>query len=256
MIRRFLGVLVLTLACSVAFAQEQRTAQFSARWDVDSDTETFGVLTGMNGSAYGDPMHVGTLIETSGSSTTVTAVTASSAPFANLSVGDLIYVRTSPTNVDVRGITAKASSDSITIDAAADWSAGSGLPFHWRKFTTGTAATDGWVDTRGYADIQASVLYLQGDLATGLAARWWCRNNTDSTIAEVVYPNGSADCGDNATLASGFCQFATAGATASLTVIIPGRWDECRVGIKRNGADTSDAGANVESVTATITVGK
>lgn len=256
MIRRALMILaLLALSCPVQ-AQETRKATFIALWDLDSDTVLYPVLLGTDGNPFGDPMQVATLIETSGSSTTVTAVTALTVPFADLGVGDLIFVRTSATNTDIRSIVAKASGDSITINAAADWSAGAGFQFTWMDAVIGATVNDGWISTAGWNRIKVKVNYAQGDFATGLDVRWECRDRDLAAYEEIAYPDVAATCGDDGVVASGYCQFATAGAGTGLTLIIPGPWDECRVGMKRTGNDTSDAGAALESIAATISESK
>jgi hypothetical protein len=80
-------------------------------------------------------------VTTSGSpSTTLAAVTASSAPFANVSVGDLIVLQLGGTEV-TRKVTAKASNDSLTLSDKASVPA-VGQAFRVKKFYFSTNPAD------------------------------------------------------------------------------------------------------------------
>jgi hypothetical protein len=72
----------------------------------------------------------------------------------------------------------------------------------------------------------------------------------------IVYPGESSDCGIGGTLSTDRCNFATAGVTARLTVLVEGNlFSACRVGLAYAASDTSDAGANLEQVTVTLVKG-
>lgn len=255
MVRRFLLLFLALLAVPVS-AQSVRVANYAARYDLDAAALTYCRVTGANGDPYaGVRSGGGKLIETSGSSTTVTAVTALSVPFANLGVDDIIFVRTSTTNVDMRVIAAKASGDSITIDTAVDWSAGDGFQFTWFDTVCGTAATDGWIDVSGLSgDKIISISWDQGDLATGLLWQIECQTPGLDPRANKVYPGESADCGGG-TLTSGQCLIAVAdmGTTAArVSVLIPEQEGSCRVGILRSGNDTADTTTNREQISIAV----
>lgn len=120
-----------------------RLAYLAMRYDVTATSYTYPRLTGA-GSVFDSPIIGPAEIETSGSSTTVTEVTASSAPFASVAVGDILYVQPAANApVTIRRVATRASSASITVDAAVNWSGG--FPFGYRKFATGTGASDGWI---------------------------------------------------------------------------------------------------------------
>ncbi len=248
-------LLFLIAFASPLMAQGVRTAQYATRYDLDAAALTYCVVTGTGGDPYAANRTVGAgkLIETSGSSTTVTAFTALTVPFADLGVGDILFVDRSGngTTVDIRVITAKASGDSITIDVAANWSQGDGMTFSWRKLSCGTAATDGWIDVSGLSgDKVITIQWDQGDLATGLLWQIECKTQGMNPLANKVYPGESADCAGG-TLTGGQCLIAVADvgtSAARASVWLPEYESSCRVGILRSGADTSEAGTKLEQV--------
>lgn len=94
---------------------------------------------------------------TSGSSTTVTAVTAGTTPFRGLNVGAELSVNRDGT-WDVVYLTAiDAGLDQGTVDTAVNWETGvqgtSGRQFHYRNFFSGQAVTDGWINRRQFEDM-------------------------------------------------------------------------------------------------------
>lgn len=100
-------------------------------------------------------------LTTSGSSTTVTAVTAGREPFRGLTVGSELSVNRDGTR-DVRYLAAiDAGLDQATLDTAANWEAGpggsTGRTFHYRLFQAGQAVTDGWVGVREFDSV--TILY-------------------------------------------------------------------------------------------------
>jgi len=256
--RLFVLLFGLALAPGIVHAQEVRKATLFYQFDVDSNTVNYPLHTGLDNTPFSSDRTVttaGAKISTSGSVTTVTATTAGTLPFALLGVGDAIGVKIGGDAVPTyRLITAKASGDSITVNTAIDLSAdASGYFFTWRKYVGGTTATSGWFDVSGLSDINITVQYDQGDL-DALGVRWECRSQSLDTQPVYVHPGASTAtgiCGPG-TASSTFCTFATAGAGQSLTVRDIGPWDECRIGLKFVTNDTSDAGAALEKVTATI----
>jgi hypothetical protein len=256
--RLFVLLFGLALAPGLVQAQEVRKATLFYQFDVDSGTVNYPLHTGLDNTPFSSDRTVtaaGAKISTAGSNTTVTATTALTVPFALLGVGDAIGVKiggdATPT---YRIITAKASGDSVTVNAAIDLSAdATGYFFTWRKYVGGTAATSGWFDVANLTDVSITVQYDQGDL-DALGVRWECRVQSLDTQPIYVHPGASTAtgiCGPG-TASSTFCTFATAGAGQSLTVRDIGKYDECRIGLKFVTNDTSDAGAALEKVTATV----
>lgn len=246
----FLGL--LALLAIPAHAQEAKKATLFYQFDVDSGTVTYPLLNGTNNSPFGGDIPGGAPISTVASNTTVTATTALTVPFASLAVGDVLIVRIGPDAApSIRIITAKASGDSVTVNTAIDLSAAAaGYSFTWRQSVGGTAATSGWFDVSNVADATITVQYDQGDLDS-LGVRWECRQTSLDTQPTYVHPGAGGSCGPGSS-SGGFCTFPTAGAGITLAVVIAGKWDSCRVGVRFTTNDTSDAGAAVEKVTATI----
>jgi hypothetical protein len=258
--RLFVLLFGLALVPGIAQAQQVRKATLFYQFDVDSGTVNYPLHTGLDNSPFSSDRTVttaGAKISTVGSSTTVTATVAATLPFALLGVGDAFGVKIGTDAVPTyRIITAKASGDSVTVNAAIDLSVdATGYFFTWRKYVGGTAATSGWFDVSNLAadTITITVQYDQGDL-DALGVRWECRVQSLDTQPQYVHPGASTSsgiCGPGTPSAT-FCTFATAGAGQGLSVRDIGKWDECRIGLKFVTNDTSDAGANLEKVTATI----
>jgi hypothetical protein len=248
--------LLLFLLLAAPASAQVRSANFGVRYDLDDAALTYCRVTGVGGDPYGAARQVpGKLIETSGSSTTVTAVTAGALPFADLNVNDIIFVRTSTTNVDMRVVAAKADGDGITVDTAVDWSAGDGFQFTWYDTACGTAATDGWIDMSALSeDKTIEISWDQGDLATGLLWQIECLSGGLDPKPNKVYPGDSSDCGAGA-LTSGQCLYAVAGVGTTATrdkIWLPEFESACRVGILRSGNDTSDTTTNREQVSMSV----
>lgn len=93
--------------------------------------------------------------KTSGSSTTVTKVTAGDTPFEGLQVGGELSVNRDGT-WDVVYVTTFTDNENIVVDTAVNWAdgprgeTGVGRHFHWRPFLSGQADTDGWVNVRQF----------------------------------------------------------------------------------------------------------
>lgn len=245
---------ILLLLPAFVGASEQRVANYSYKYDLDSTNVIYCSLVGQSASAYGPGITGVARILTSGSSTTVSAVTAGTNPFADLGVGDVIAVRRE-TATDVVYITAKASADSVTVDTAVDWgNSGSGRQFTWLDLRCGTAITDGWIDVAGTQDKKFSIEYNAGDSTVDV--RLECMDASIGASPVVAYPGEADTCGSGGTLASGYCQFAAGGVgiTNRLSIVSYEPWSKCRLGIKINGADASDAGANLEQISAYVTI--
>lgn len=241
------GVLLLSTA---GWAQE--VASFAIEYDVDSTTETYCRVLGEAGAWSGSIPGRG-LIETSGSSTTVTGVNAADDVFIDVGVGDILLVRDVQGNTTRRVVTAKASADSITINTAVNWSAQ--VVWRWLNVECGTGANDGWIDLPRHLAAANSgwgidIQYNAGDLTGGLAARVECRTAGVAAQPVVVYPGEGDGCGVGGTLSGNECQFATAGIDSRLVVVNDFNvYGACRVALS---AVTSDSDGTVEQVTVTL----
>jgi hypothetical protein len=212
----------LLLLASPALAQEQRT--FFHKNDLSATTYTYCVTVEGRGPE-------GLRITTSGSSTTVTAV--SGLPFATLDVGDDLLVNNTGTlTTDRARITAKASGASVTVAAAVNWSnGGNGFPFTFHDLTCGATDTDGWVPTAGMVDKGVMVLI---ELETGTGG-------VDFSI-ECKY-SGEAD---EPSQLLAFNKTGTTSPTFSEVIPIPEQCAAIRVGMKWGTAD----GAGPDSISA------
>lgn len=251
---RLAGLLLFLLFPPSAWAQD--VTHLAYAYDLDSATFVYPKLTGRGGAdTYTGSITGPARIKTTGSSTTVVAVTAGQLPFASVDVGSPILIRRPNDSVDKRVVVAKASGDSVTVDVAIDLDTTLGFVFSYYNFTAGTAATSGWVDVSRFGvDTKFIIQYDQGDFATGLQYRIECETQTLDPKPGVVYPKETSDCGPDGTLVTGTCQIAVAGATGIAEVLLgdPAA-NRCRVGIKGAGADTSDAGAALERITISVT---
>lgn len=249
-----LGVLLLFVAPLLFSAEVQRSANFAYNFDVDSATSTYVRLAGLNGDPFGGSAPGPSTVKTTGSSTTVVENVVGALPFTNIEVGDVLAVSRSTTITDLVVVIAKASGASITVDPAINWTGG----FAWRYWDTqsGTTSTSGWISVTSASTVGLTVQYEQGDL-DALKVRMECRGDWLGAEPVVVYPGESSDCTPGGTLVGGFCEFTTPGVTARFTVVDAAPvFSACRIVLAFKTTDTSDAGANLERVTAAVTLGK
>jgi hypothetical protein len=249
-------------------------------WDLDATTFNYPTVQGIQDAAIAATTRVeGALstissrvpIVTSGSSTTVSALTALSAPFNAIQVGDMIKVRTvGVTRPDVinavegeqvvwLSVVAKASGDSITVDRAVNLGT-AGIPFEWRRAYIGGQIGRGWIPMRGFDRVKFSV-WLAGTTDTaGFNVRVECRDDVqgqDTGSNVVVAPSHTAataaeQCGAGALAAADqSCLYSDAVVTAGLGkatfTVDAAPWYECRVGVRINTADDG-ADAVVEAI--------
>lgn len=243
-----LALLLALVGASSSFAQgPAKDGTLAILYDVDSTSLTYCKTDG--------PITVNQRIKTVGSSTTVTEFVASSLPFTNIVVGDVLVVQTpSITNPNLTtevAVTAKASGASITVDTAIDLSATGGFLFTYYHHVCGTTSEDGWFAVSAAASrVSITVQYDQGDLGA-FVARWECRASGAGKQPVIIYPGGGSNCGGlGFTLATDRCSATAAGVNARLTVTdtAPG-YAQCRVGVAFVSTDTSDATTNLEKVT-------
>ena len=235
--RLLVALLALSLAAPIG-ADQQDKAIFVTGFDVDDTSYTYCVTTGENNSAWGDPRPGGSVVSAS-ASTTVAATTADTLPFTFVDVGDVLYFKSAIGVTSVRYVTAKASGDSITVNASITLVASG---FTWREVTCGTDAASGWIPVAGWgeAKINTYVENLSVD-ASGIDVIWECRDLSDDTQVIIVYPATN---------------YTAEGSATGRAVVITEPWDECRVGFKVADDDATDTGADIEIVHATITVSK
>lgn len=243
---------IAVLAASLVLAQSPRKTQaVVANYDLDSTSDI--------SCAYGAERPVTQKIATSGSSTTVAAVTASTGPFTGVSVGDVIYALSTSGIREGRLVTARASADSITVDSAVNL--GTGVTFTTRQRSCGTAATDGWFYVNAGTVANITLQIDQLSLGSGaLAAKIECKyGDLEGIGASVnVWPGESsaaAQC-NGGSFSGGYCTFTTAGSGSRISFSTAGVTfpEQCRVVMKLTGTDDgSDTGADAEKVSVFLT---
>lgn len=249
------AAILLLLAASAA-SQELRTANAAYLYDVDVETtRTYCKLTGQNGDPFAAPIPVNGRIETSGSSTTVTEVASGEGPFLEVAAGDILVVDKGTGGIDKVAVTAKASSASITVHTAVDWSAGYSFRFH--RLSCGTDADSGWIPVGGYDYVDLAVAFDGGDIG-GLDLAFECRYGGLGTPTVQVYPGASSACGFGS-LNTDICTLSTASTIPDGQLayrIVGNTFQECRIALAWRTSDADDTGSNREAVTATIAVSR
>lgn len=243
---KFLAILIAILALpSLALAGSQETANFNAIYELDATSITYCVLAGKNGNPYDAGIESRASIVTSGSSATTSALVSSSAPFAEVAIGDIILVA----GFDARVVVSKADSDTITVDTA--WNLGAtGVPFRWKKSTCGTASTNGWIDVAGADSFMITLSIEQVNVTGGIDVQVQCRGSDITKVVNQVFPACTTGaCGTVQNYAG------TAGITSTTSMTFTGfPYQQCRVGwLIHTSDDGGDTGANAERITASVT---
>jgi hypothetical protein len=232
---KLIAALLLSILPWPARADEAYTRPVTAKYDLDSTTETFCALNTREIDGPGR-------ITTSGSSTTVTAV-GSAEPFTDVAVNDQLVI-TGVIGQHVRTVVARASATSITVDAAVDLSATGGYAFQYRVLSCGTGATDGWFGVSSLSATTVTIDITQIVATGGIDVRIQCASGSNVAAARQVYPLLTPPAAGPT-----YLNFPTATASG-VAVEITGSWSRCRVGMKIGSADDGDdATTNREQVT-------
>lgn len=237
--KKLLGVLFALLLALPSWGDKSRVrVSLGSDYDLDSGSYIYISTSGEQGKVLAEARRVPIKVKTVGSSTTVAAATASTNPFLGVVVGDELYFNMAGLEVS-RYITAKASDDSVTVDTAIDLTTDdtTGETFSWRKFAAGSAATDGWVPMAGF-DTATFLVQLKQSDGGSIDVRIECENTMGPATSQVL-------------------PFAVENHTAygcpaecdSYTIAAASQYDRCRLGMKIN-TDSSDAGANIEKISA------
>lgn len=225
-------LLMLVMASSgVVHAQlyhaSQKSAILTYNYDLASTSFIYCTYWGKNNDPWGvaGGMAAQAPAKTTGSSTTIDAVTAGQSPFLLVAVGDLLVFR-SGTTTNLRRVTARASADQITVDTSIDLGT-TGVFFEFYTQKCGTTASDGWMDVTLFSNL-TFVRQISTFNATSIDSQVECRHNAIPAAAVIIDTK-------NAT------------ATGVYAVsIYQGAWDACRLGLKIN----TDTGAQSISVSA------
>ncbi len=242
---RLLLSLAFVLALSLPAHAQSRAAHFTIGYDVavEQPTFTYCIMGGVRGDPWGEPNKVNIAIDTVGSSTSVAAVTPATNPFANVAVGDAIYVRRDNSVTQMVWVTVRTDADNITVSSSVDWS--DGFVFEYLDLVCGTGSADGWISVAKYSTLSLTVLYEIGDV-TGLDVVWECKDATLVSEPVQVYPGPGSDCGFG-TLNTSVCTYANTGDRQAI-VITDNTFSFCRMGLAWRTAD----GGTREAVHATI----
>jgi len=182
-------------------AQGIESATFVATYDVASTSYIYCTTSALKpGTAN---------IETSGSSTTVTAV--SGTPFESLAVGDDIQVTLAGVATR-RRLTAKASAISVTVDSAINLDVDNGYGFQWNDVTCGTAATNGWIPVSG---LRNKAVQINLDTINAASIEWKIQGRVKGGATAADITNETSWTAANAQV-----------------VVIPEELDAIRVGVK------------------------
>lgn len=216
--KKLLLALALLASGSIAQAQTTSGARVEAtlvdNYDVTTVAYTYLAFADRNSEVDTAPMTgvlgpgtaVTKLVTTSGSNTTITAV-SSNAPFQGLAVGDLLLFTVGGEEYE-RTISTFTSANSVVVNEAIDLSANS--TFRFKKRRAGQLATSGWFDVSSFNtfNIQYSIATIN---ATSLTFVLECRNSPFEA--------------GNAIHTSAAMTVAQSNAVAVLTI-----YDQCRVG--------------------------
>lgn len=245
MIKRLLLLLLILFPASL-MADENKVATFYYKYPLDALTLTYCKVTGQNNDPFGPPRANDFRIKTTGSSTSVTENTASTNPFTDLALGDILVVARPDGTTDTRVIVVRTDAANVTIDSAVDWTGG--FAFRWLKQSCGTTANDGWITVAGWESAAITFSIEQMNVTGGIDVRWECKGDSISALPVILYPGETDGCGGG-TLGTNVCNFTTAGITSRLTVEDFGPWGSCRMGVViHTNDDGGDLTTNEEQI--------
>jgi len=193
--------------------------------NTDSVTFKYGKI----GAPGGYPIQGRYGVETSGSSTTVTAIAGT--PFGPVKVGDIITFKEPPDTKTIRKVATRTDNTEITVDTAIDLSGGAA--FHFEPFNLGATDDDGWVSVREFKEC---TVHIRVDAYGGnpIVFSLECRGSGLATGPEVLEELTASAAGDYQIEVSKVCTAlrlgirndTTAAGTDSVTAWISGRMDQ------------------------------
>jgi hypothetical protein len=256
-----------TLAVLLCLLPLVSSAQVTSRGQVDIAHQSFRDTDQITNFEYCRTLGVGNLvtgdgriktqrIETVGSSTTVSALTATTNTFTGLGVGDELLITAISDVISAgvvvtrrgqqfyRVITAKASDDSITVNVALDIT--NDASFTWRKLECGTAATNGWVPVHNLSQYVWHLNISQINTTTGVDYTLECRIYAAAAGIVTVVPSTTVTAATSIVIPVPAAAFPQGGVT------LP--YDECRFGTRLTTTDDgSDVGAAAEQTSVYLT---
>lgn len=177
-------------------------------------------------------------ITTSGVLTTTVTSVATNAAFTNVVVGDLLIFDVGGFHYE-RKVTARASANSITVNAAVNIPVG-GVPFQFKHFYfTTNPADQAWVEVAGYASVTFPWSVDANADTGGVITKLECldENGPDFPLGQWVQIATS-------TVATGTTQAPTTGPSATEPYVIDltkTAFSFCRFGLKFGTGDDADA---------------
>lgn len=270
-IRAFLTFVLMAALATAATSQGIRqggrfTVPLAADYDLDSTSYIFLRTVGESGLPFGRAITRGVKVKTVGASTSIAAVTASSAPFAINSApptgggGDILLFdlkgqpdAATPANIQgttrivSRAILTKPDNDNVTVDTAINLS--NEATFFTRLFQSGTTTSDGWIEV---ADLSASTFAWQIKQSDGASVDVTVEcepfSSTDNPAASriQVFTKNVTVYGCPSIAADTACGSFT---LQPSSITAPLGFDRCRLGFKIT-TDTSDVGAALEKISA------
>ena len=176
-------------------------------------------------------------IKTAGSSTTLTAFSAGTSPFLNLTAGDELSL----SDGTYAYVVSKSTSDTVVINKAIDLTPTSttGFPFSWKKRVCGTTATSGWFNVTRFSEFTLFFQADQGD-ASSLDATLECEILGGASAPNQIWLK-------NYLLAT----YGNANTGRTAFSVSSVRFDRCRIGVRLTD-DASDVGVATEKVSAYV----
>jgi hypothetical protein len=225
-----LAVLAFVATAASAYPQNLSADEIFlyGRREVDATSFEYCRYVGLNGSAIDRAIPGRVLLAATASSTTVTGTNA----FANVAVGDLLEINVAGA-VLYRTVDARASADSITVNALLSTAAVTARPFSYRKLQCGTADTSGAFPVAGAHSFTIQVILAQENSAS-TDYQIECRVAGPATAWSIVNgPNNDTGVFND-----------------MWTTDLP--FSECRVGVKVNTDDGDDLTTNAERFTVNV----
>lgn len=187
---------------------------------------------------------VNVLVTNGATTTDVTAVSAATtAPFQNVSVGDLLLFNVGG-DVVVRRVATRADADTITIATGLTIPA-AGLNFSYRKRYYFADPIDGWISVQGYRAVSFAVEVDANANTGGVISSIECASamSSDGPSREVVIEV------DTDTVASAATGFAV---TSIILTELP-HYTHCRAGLRFGTGDDADAANEDIDMTVALT---
>ena len=223
--KKLILILALVLLPLSAQAQLVRQTLFE-NYDLDATTLTYGVF------AETWSTDETKLVNTSGSSTTITAVTAGQKPFNSVAAGDQIQFEFVDTGPAVRlVVSVAADKDSVVVDTAITI-ATAGKLFKYRKWYSGTVAASGWFGGGYCIDKALAVRVAQMNVTGTVDIQLECDIPGTGSAGINIYTKSYSAAGSDLIVVTEFCE-------------------RFRLGLKISSADDgSDTGAAQEQISA------